>query len=128
MDLHFLGEYDASSLNESIVCADPKGRVSDPLGPHDALRRPLQEGQGRGVEAWLGTLRPRRWELEPVRGALADGRAAFPATDGGGGTGSRGRTPTGAVEATQPLKRSPASIMIGNVTELRMALLHQDRC
>ncbi|WP_040638770.1 hypothetical protein [Microvirga lotononidis] len=71
----------------------------------------LMEDQGRGVEAWPGTLKARRWEVGPDCGAAADGRKAPPETDGGGGTGSRGRTPIGAAEPAQPLKTKPASKM-----------------
>jgi hypothetical protein len=83
--------------------------------------------QGRGVVVRFGTLRPRRC-AEVALPWLAEGRlAVVPAREGGGGTGSRGRTPTGAVEATQPLSTRPARRIAGNVTVGRMVLLHRNR-
>jgi hypothetical protein len=47
--------------------------------------------------------------------------------DGGGGTGSRGRTPTASVEAVQALKVRPVRRTAEIVRALRMVMLHKQR-
>ena len=77
--------------------------------------------QERGEAARFGTLSVRRCAAVPAPWLATLPRDAWPATDGGGGTGSRGRTPTGVVDATQPARAVPRRRAAEIVTIMRIS-------
>src|SRR5918995_6351238 len=91
----------------------PSRRTQDAIRLLDSIQE--RGGVGRPV----GTARDRRWSTGAVLASVGGRLGASPATEGGGGTGSRGSTPIGAL-VLQPPRLSPVRRRAGTAMRMRM--------
>lgn len=83
--------------------------------------------EGRGVTTRAGTLMARRRTPASGCSAAVDRRGDVPFNDGGGGRGSRGRTPCGA-PVLQPPRKTPVNTRMGAAIRTRIdSSEHDDR-